>query len=109
MQPLAIAALSSGAVMVLFVTAGLILSRNRVDPRRRTINRWHRHASIPLAAAGLALGAMSRGGGQLPATHDIIYAEAITLLLAALVFAVIGAADASSWTRRGPKEVRPTR
>jgi multisubunit Na+/H+ antiporter MnhB subunit len=102
MQPLAIGALIGGVVMVLGAAAMLILTRHDRKPRRAAINRWHRHGSIPLTAAGLALGVISRGSGQSSATHDIIYAVVTTLLLAALLCAVIGAAAASSGARRGP-------
>jgi hypothetical protein len=96
MQPLAIAALSSGIVMILGVAATLIRTRHDIKPHRFTINRWIRNGSIPLAAGGLALGVISRTSGQLPTTYDILYAVATTLLLAALLCALIGAA-AASW------------
>jgi hypothetical protein len=95
MQPLAIAALSSGVAMIVGVTAMLILTRHDVKPRRVSINRWIRNGSIPLAAGGLALGVISRASGQSPTTHDILYAAATTLFLAALLCALIGAAAAS--------------
>jgi hypothetical protein len=44
--------------------------------------------------AGLTLGAISRTSGQSPLTHDILYAETTTLLLAALLCALVGAAAA---------------
>jgi hypothetical protein len=95
MQPLAIAALASGVVMILGVAATLIRTRHQATPHRFTVNRWIRNGSVPLAAAGLALGVISRSSGQLPATHDILYTETTTLLLAALLCALIGAAAAS--------------
>ncbi len=94
-QPLAIFAIASGAVMVIGVSVTLVLTRRDIRHRSAAINRWHRHGSIPLAGAGLALGVISRSGGQSPATHGIIYAETITLLLAALVYALVGAAVAT--------------
>ncbi len=90
MQPLAIFALASGIVMVIGVSATLVTRRD-IKPLPGGINRWHRHGSIPLAAAGLALGAISRGGGQSPATHNAIFATAGALLLSALLCAVTGA------------------
>jgi hypothetical protein len=91
MQPLAVAALVSGVVMILGVTATLIRTRHEVTSHRVAINRWTLHGSIPLAAAGLVLGVISRGGGQSPATHGILYAVATTLFLAAFLLAVVGA------------------
>jgi len=95
MQPLAIAALSSGVVMILGVTVTLILTRHDMKPHRVTINRWIRSGSIPLAGGGVALGAISRASGQSLTTHDTLSAVATTLFLAALLCAVIGAAAAS--------------
>jgi hypothetical protein len=92
MQPLAIFAIASGVVMVLGASATLILSRRATGPRRYAISRWHRHGSIPLAAAGLALAAISRSGGQSPPTHDVVSAVATTLFAAALLCALVGAA-----------------
>jgi Kef-type K+ transport system membrane component KefB len=95
MQPLAIAALSSGVVMILGVAATLILTRHDVRPHRSTINRWVRNGSIPLAGGGLALAVISRASGQSATTHDTLYAVATTLFLAALLCALIGAAAVS--------------
>ena len=95
MQSLAIGALSSGVVMVLGVVATLILTRHDMKAHRITINRWIRNGSIPLAAAGLALGVISRSSGQSVTTHDTLYGVAITMFLAALLCALIGAAGAS--------------
>jgi hypothetical protein len=99
MQPLAIAALISGVVMILGVAATLSRTRHDVKPHRFTINRWIRNGSIPLAAGGLALGMISRANGQLPTTHDILYAVATALFLAALLCALIGAIAASRLSR----------
>lgn len=95
MQPLAIAALSSGVVMILGVAATLIRTRHDITSPHVMTNRWNRHGSMPLAAGGLVLGAISRAGGQSPATHDTVYATAVTLFVAALLCALIGAAAAS--------------
>jgi hypothetical protein len=94
MQPLAMSAIASGVVIVIGVAVTLILSRRYIKPRPVGINRWQRHGSIPLAMAGLTLGAISRTSGQSPLTHDILYAETTTLLLAALLCALVGAAAA---------------
>jgi hypothetical protein len=96
MQPLAAAALISGAVMVLGVTATLIRTRHEMKPDRAAVNRWTLRGSIPLAGAGLVLGVISKGGGQSPATHDVVYAVATTLFLAALLLALVGAVAAHS-------------
>jgi hypothetical protein len=95
MQPLAIYALTIGAVMILGVAVTLILTRHAAEPRGVAINRWNRHGSFPLAAAGVVIGVISRGGGQSPATRNVVYAVAATLLLAALLCALVGAAVAS--------------
>ena len=69
------------------------MTSNSVAP---AINRWILYGSIPLAAAGLALGVISKNSGQSATTHDITYAVATTLFLAALLCALIGAAAAHS-------------
>jgi formate-dependent nitrite reductase membrane component NrfD len=99
MQPLAIIALASGVVMVAGVALMLILTRRETKPRRGAASRWHRHGSIPLAAAGLALAVVSRGVGQSAATHDIVYAETVGLFLAALLCALVGATAATAAAR----------
>ena len=72
MQPLAIYALITGAVMILGVAVTLILTRHAAEPRRAAVNRWNMHGSFPLAAAGVVIGVISRRGGQSPATHDVV-------------------------------------
>lgn len=94
MQPLAIFAVAVGAVMLIGASA-TILARRDVGSRPAGINRWQRHGSIPLAAAGLVLGVISRESGQSHATHDVISAVATTLLLAAVLCALVGAAAAT--------------
>jgi hypothetical protein len=94
MQPLAICALAVGGVMIIGA-AVTILARRDVRPRHAGLNRWQVHGSIPLAAAGLALGVISRGSGQSHATHDVIYAVGTGLLLAAVLCALAGAAAAT--------------
>jgi 4-amino-4-deoxy-L-arabinose transferase-like glycosyltransferase len=91
MQPLAIGALTVGAIMVIGVSVTLVLTRHALKPRPAGINRWQLHGTVPLAAAGLALGAISRGSGQSPATHDVVFATATGLLLGALLCALAGA------------------
>jgi hypothetical protein len=97
MQFEAAAALASGIVMVLGVSVTLFLKR-RAQPGG-AVNRWHRHGTIPLVAAALALGVISRSGVQSPATHDILFAEVTTLLLAALLCALAGATAATRQRR----------
>jgi hypothetical protein len=95
MQPLAIGVLVSGGLVVLGVVVTLILTRRDTKAGRVTVNRWNRHGSLPLAGAGVVIGVISRGGGQSPATHDVVYAVAAALLLAALLCALVAAALAS--------------
>jgi hypothetical protein len=95
MQPLAIYALAAGVVMILGASVTLVLSRHRLRLRRTAISRWHVHGSIPLAAAAVAIGAISVSGGQSPVTHTVVYLVTATLLLAAFVCALAGAAAAS--------------
>ncbi len=110
MQPLAIAAVTTGAVMLIGVAVTLILARRGVLGARGAragaarFNSWHRHGSFPLVAAGLTFGAISRiGGGQTSATHDIMFAVTTVLLLGALLCALAGAAAA---TRQRPDSNR---
>ena len=70
-------------------------ARRGLKHRRNAISRWHMHGSIPLAAAALAIGAISLSDGQSPATHKVIYVIGATLLLAAFLCATIGATAAS--------------
>jgi hypothetical protein len=96
MQPLAIAAVTIGAVMLIGVAVTLIRARRAAAG----LNSWHRHGTIPLVAAGLALGAISRiDTGQTSLTHDTMFAVTTVLLLGALLCALAGAAAA---TRRRP-------
>src|SRR5271170_7942823 len=108
MQPLAIVAVTTGAVMLIGVAVTLIRARRGPQGGARTarsgqagFNSWHQHGTIPLVAAGLALGAISRiGGGQTSATHEIMIAVTTVLLLGALLCALAGAAAATR--RRDP-------
>jgi ABC-type tungstate transport system substrate-binding protein len=94
MQPMAISAIAVGVVMLIGVSATLVLTRRAMRPRRGSVSRWQLHGSMPLAGAGLALAVISRSSGQSPATHDITFAVATVLLLAALLCALAGAAAA---------------
>lgn len=91
MQPLAVSALATTAVMIVGVVGTLFLTRKNRTRGLSPAGRWHRHGSVPLAGAGLALAVISRASGQAPATRDIVYAAATTLLIGALLFAVTGA------------------
>ncbi len=104
MQPLAIGALAAGAVMVIGVVVMLIRTRRQAGVQRAGRNRWNRHGSFPLAAAGVAIGVISRASGQSSATHDVVFAVAAALLLAALVCALVGATVASMAARSGPAQ-----
>jgi hypothetical protein len=90
MQPLAVWALSSGIIMIIGVPVTLVLTRRAIRPHPLGANRWQLHGSIPLGAAALVLGAISRGSGQSPATHNVIVATGGTLLLGALLCAAAG-------------------
>ena len=81
--------------MILGVSTTLAMARHGLKHRRSAINRWHMHGSLPLAAAALAIGAISFSDGQSSATHKVIYVVGATLLLAALLCATIGATAAS--------------
>jgi hypothetical protein len=85
----------SGAVVVLGVVVTLFVTRRDTKPGRVTVNRWNRHGSLPLVGAGVVIGVISRGGGQSPVTHEVVYVVAAALLLAALLCALVGAAVAS--------------
>jgi hypothetical protein len=93
MQPLAIAVLAVTVVMILGVVTTLFLTRNNGAAGRFAISRWHQHGSIPLAGAGLVFAAISRASGLAlaPATQDVVYAAATTLLIGALLCALTGA------------------
>jgi hypothetical protein len=95
MQPLAIGVLVSGGLVVLGVVVTLMVTRRDTKPGRVTVNRWNRHGSLPLVGAGVVIAVISRGGGQSPVTHEVVYVVAAGLLLAALLCALVGAAVAS--------------
>ena len=66
--------------------------RNPHRARRR--NRFcTRSGTAP--TPGVVIGVISRGGGQSPVTHEVVYVVAAALLLAALLCALVGAAVAS--------------
>jgi hypothetical protein len=91
MQPLAIGALATTAVMIIGAASTLFLTRKKAARGPVATGRWHRHGSVPLAGAGLVLAVLSRAGGQAPATQNIVYTAALTLLIAAVLCAVTGA------------------
>jgi hypothetical protein len=101
MQPLAISALAITIVMLIGVVTTLILTRKNGARGRAAAGRWHRHGSIPLAGAGLALAVISRANGQVPATRDITYSAATALTIAALACAVTGAMATTRRQRDG--------
>jgi hypothetical protein len=90
MQALAVWALSSGIIMIIGVPVTLVLTRRAIQPHPLGAHRWQLHGSIPLGAAALVLGAVSRGSGQSPATHDVIVATGGTLLVGALLCTAAG-------------------
>lgn len=92
MQSVAIFALASGFVLVV----GVVITLTRHDVKsRRGGGPWHRHGSVPLAGAGLVLAVLARSGGQSAATHNVLYAESVLLLLGAVGCALVGAANAT--------------
>ena len=99
MQPLAISALVTTAVMIVGVISTLFLTRKNRSRGLIAAGRWHRHGSVPLAGAGLTLAVISRASGQAPATRDVVYAAATTLLIGALLCAVTGAVNTTRQQR----------
>ncbi len=51
MQPLAISALATTAVMIIGVISTLFLTRKNRTRGLIPADRWHRHGSVPLAGA----------------------------------------------------------
>jgi FtsH-binding integral membrane protein len=102
-QPLTVYAIASAAVMVLGVSAVLLRTRRDAKPRPAGLSRWNRHGSIPLAAAGLAEGAIARSG-QSAASHEILNVVSVTLLAAALLCATV-AATAATRQRHGSDSI----
>jgi hypothetical protein len=103
MQPLAIAAVTIGVVMLVGVTVTLILVRRGTASRGSAgLKSWQRHGSLPLVAAGLVLGIIARtGSGQTSATHATMFAVTTVLLLGALACALAGAVAATGrWPGR---------
>jgi cytochrome bd-type quinol oxidase subunit 2 len=95
MQLLTVFAIASAVVMILGVSATLLRTRRDVKARSAGLSRWNRHGSIPLAAAGLAEGAIARSSGQSAASHQIVYVVSVMLLAAALFCATVGATAAT--------------
>jgi hypothetical protein len=86
MQQLAIVAIVVGVIMIIGVAGTLIRAR------RGAAGHWNRHGTVPLAAAGLALGVITRmGSGQTSATHVVMFTVTTVLLLGALLCALAGA------------------
>jgi hypothetical protein len=99
MQPLALWALTCGVIVTMGVSVTLVLTRRAIRPHPLGANRWQSHASIPLGAAGLVLGVISRNPGQSAATHDVIVATAGALVLGALACAAAGGITAMRYQR----------
>jgi hypothetical protein len=100
MQALAIVAIAAGAVMLAGVSVTLVRERRRAA-ETGTAGRWNRHGSVPLAAAGLALGAIARtGSGQTSVTHVVMFTVTTVLLGGALLCAVAAATTAAAAGRR---------
>src|SRR5450755_2758952 len=97
---LAVLAVALGVVMLMGVPVTVILTRRDTKPLPARINRWQAE-SVSLAVTGAILAVLSRGGGQSPTEHDIVFAVAVTLLLTAFLCALAGAATATRQQRRG--------
>src|SRR5580658_4335432 len=94
MQALAIVAIAAGAVMLAGVSVTLVRERRRAA--HGSAGYWNRHGSVPLAAAGLALGAIARtGSGQTSVTHVVMFTVTTVLLGGALLCALAAAAAAA--------------
>jgi len=99
MQALAIVAIAAGVVMLAGVSVTLVRERRRAG--HGSAGRWNRHGSVPLAAAGLALGAIARAGsGQTSVTHVVMFTVTTVLLGGALLCAVAAATTAAAAGRR---------
>lgn len=99
MQPLAVDALVLGVIMVAGVSVTLIRTRHSSRPRPAGLNRWQLHGTIPLGGAGLALAAISYGGGQSASTHHVVFATAAALLFGGLLCALAGAVSGTRQQR----------
>ena len=94
-RPASAGAPAQNGFKVLGVSITLTLSSGQGVRHLRTgTDCWQVHGSIPLAGAGLTLGVISRISEPTPATHDIVSAVTVALLLAALVCALIGTGTA---------------
>jgi len=90
MQPLAVSAVALVVIMLAGVSVTLIWARRRTQPLPGGMNRWQLHGCIPLGLSGLVLGAISRGSGQTPATHQVLFVSATVLLLGGLLCGLAG-------------------
>jgi len=103
---LAVPAIALGVIMLAGVPVTVVLTRRDTKPLPGRINRWQAE-SVSLAVAGGILAVLSRGSGQSPGEHDIVFAVAVTLFLTAFLCALAGAATATRQQRRGPVVTEP--
>jgi hypothetical protein len=99
MQALAVFAVALVVIMFAGVSATLIWARHRTQPLPGGLNRWQLHGCIPLGLGGLVLGVVSRGSGQAPGTHQVLFFSAGALLLGGLLCALAGAVSGTRQQR----------
>ncbi|MGI8447659.1 MAG: hypothetical protein ACR2MP_10880 [Streptosporangiaceae bacterium] len=99
MQPLAVSAVALVVIMLAGVSVTLIWTRRNTQPLPGGMNRWQLHGCIPLGTSGLVLGAVSRGSGQAPATHQVLVVSASALLAGGLLCGLAGAVSGTRQQR----------
>jgi hypothetical protein len=95
MPPIVIAVVALGVAMAMGIPATLAIARRSGRPGQARVRRWHLRGSVPLAAAGLVLGVISRQAGQTPVTHNVMYVVTSALLFGAFLLALAGASAAT--------------
>jgi hypothetical protein len=101
MPPIVIAVVALGVAMAMGIPATLAIARRSGRSVQAAVRRWHLQGSVPLAAAGLVLGVVSRQAGQSPVTYDVTYVVAGTLLFAAFLLALAGASAVTRSRQQG--------
>ena len=100
MPPIVIAVVALGVAMAMGIPAALAIARRSGRLGQARLRRWHLQGSVPLAAAGLVLGVISRQAGQTPVTYHVMYVVTGTLLFGAFLLALAGASAATRQRRR---------
>jgi len=101
MPPIVIAVVALGVAMAMGIPATLAIARRSGRPGLARVRRWHLRGSVPLAAAGLVLGVISRQAGQTPVTHNVMYVVTSALLFGAFLLALAGASAATRPRQHG--------